>query len=66
MQKYKSVQMIARATRTMAPPEKLVDVDVSMRPEPTTGGGGAAGVLLLVPMFSQLLHLTKGMEILNC
>ena len=54
--------MIVKATRTIAPPEKLVpwnstmwhpddsEVDVSMLPEPMTGGGGAAGVLLLVPI----------------
>ena len=70
--------MMARATRTIAPPEKLVpwnstmwkpldsEVVVSTRPEPTTGGGGAVGVLLLVPMFLQVLHSKKGMEMLNC
>ena len=65
--------MTANATRTMAPPEKLVPwnstmwnpVDsvevVLMLPEPTTGVGGGAGLLLLEPILVSL-HLRFGEE----
>ena len=69
--------MMAKATRTMAPPEKLVPWNSTMwnpvdsvevvltLPEPTTGVGGGAGVLLLVPML-QVLHWYAGTEIRKC
>ena len=50
---------------TMWNPEDSVE-DVSMLPEPTTGVGGEAGVLLPVPIVLQVLHLSAGTEILNC
>ena len=70
--------MMAKATRTMAPPEKLVPWNSTMwnpvdsvevvltLPEPTTGVGGEAGVLLPEPIVLQVLHWYAGTEIRNC